>query len=184
MKTWVQRSSVARREQAESKNDKGDFDKTAYALNVAKEALEEAESSLASATRVIQCAAEAIKSATVAVEAAKQGSDLSQQGDEKARASGSVADSCEDSEDDSSEYDIRHMEYMVALGNGDLPDSSDESAFFDEDYDLSAICENDDFAYAVQERVLNGIMTVCEANKVLAERGLPSVTHDVQNRRI
>ena len=72
----------------ESKNDKGDFDKTAYALNVAKEALEEAESSLASASIVIQPIVEAIEAvAMVAAAAAKQGSDLSQQGDEKARAS-------------------------------------------------------------------------------------------------
>ena len=70
----------------ESKNEQ-DVDKTAYAFDVAKEALEGAESSLACAIRVIQSVAEAVKAATAAAKAAKQGGNVSQQDDGKPRAS-------------------------------------------------------------------------------------------------
>ena len=148
-----------------------------------------------SAHRLIQWDIESVKGAEAVLEAAEQMSGLSQQDDEKAKPpfmekmqrSPSYQgndDNVNKSTNSTNQRDVFDMEYMDASGSGSVAESSDDSkedsnvrGIFHmdniEDYDVLAIRDNEDFTDAVQERVLNCFMTVSDANKVLAERGIP-----------
>ena len=111
-------------------------------------------------------------------------SDLSQQNDQKAKPLKEKMPrlpSCHGG--GANATDQKEVYDMVVLGRGSVAECSDdykedsnvrEIFHMDniEDYDILAIRDNDDFADAVQERMLNCFMTVREANKVLAERGI------------